>query len=282
MNPVFGASILSWIPPMWTPDGGLYAIQQASAAGFDLLEILLPVTMEFDAPAVKQQLKQYGLKCTCSLNLPKEAHIPFYPKEAVRLMKAALDKANELETNYLGGVLHAGIGVFSGKQRTAEEEEILCAVWGEVAEYAAQSGITIGIEPINRYETYVCTSADEVLRFIERVGNPNLALHLDTFHMNIEETSFYEPVIAAGKRLRHIHMTESDRGMLGEGNVRWDDLFRGLKEIDFNGNLVLENFSNSIPGMAEAVSLWRPSKYNAEELAKGSLAFMRKMVNLYK
>ena len=277
MNPTFGASILSWIPPMWTPEGGLFAIQQASAAGFDLLEILLPPSMEFDAPTVKRQLKQHGLKATCSLNLPQEAHIPFYPKEATRLIKAALDKASELEVDYLGGVLHSGIGVFSGKQRTREEENTLCEVWAEVAEYAGRSGITIGIEPINRYESYMCTSAEEVLRFIKCVDAPNLSLHLDTFHMNIEETSFYEPVIAAGSRLRHIHMTERDRGMLGEGNVRWDDLFRGLQEIDFNGNLVLENFSNSVPGMAVAVSLWRPSKYNADELAKGSLAFMRKM-----
>ena len=262
MNPTFGASILSWIPPMWTPEGGLFAIQQASAAGFDLLEILLPPSMEFDAPTVKRQLKQHGLKATCSL-------------------KEALDKASELEVDYLGGVLHSGIGVFSGKQRTREEENTLCEVWAEVAEYAARSGITIGIEPINRYESYMCTSAEEVLRFIKRVNAPNLSLHLDTFHMNIEETSFYEPVIAAGSRLRHIHMTESDRGMLGEGNVRWDDLFRGLQEIDFNGNLVLENFSNSVPGMAEAVSLWRPSKYNADALAKGSLAFMRKMAREY-
>ena len=97
MNPTFGASILSWIPPMWTPEGGLFAIQQASAAGFDLLEILLPPSMEFDAPTVKRQLKQHGLKATCSLNLPQEAHIPFYPKEATRLIKAALDKASELE-----------------------------------------------------------------------------------------------------------------------------------------------------------------------------------------
>ena len=213
--------------------------------------------------------------------LPKEAHIPFYPKKATCLIKEALDKASELEVDYLGGVLHSGIGVFSGKQRTQEEENTLCEVWAEVAEYAARSGITIGIEPINRYESYMCTSAEEVLRFIKRVNAPNLSLHLDTFHMNIEETSFYEPVIAAGNRLRHIHMTESDRGMLGEGNVRWDDLFRGLQEIDFNGNLVLENFSNSVPGMAEAVSLWRPSKYNADALAKGSLAFMRKMAREY-
>ena len=102
MNPTFGASILSWIPPMWTPEGGLFAIQQASVAGFDLLEILLPPSMEFDAPTVKRQLKQHGLKATCSLNLPQEAHIPFYPKEATRLIKAALDKASELEVDYLG------------------------------------------------------------------------------------------------------------------------------------------------------------------------------------
>ena len=115
MNPTFGASILSWIPPMWTPEAGLFAIQQASAAGFDLLEILLPPSMEFDAPTVKRQLKQHGLKATCSLNLPKEAHIPFYPKKATCLIKEALDKASELEVDYLGGVLHSGIGVFSGK-----------------------------------------------------------------------------------------------------------------------------------------------------------------------
>ena len=110
MNPTFGASILSWIPPMWTPEAGLFAIQQASAAGFDLLEILLPPSMEFDAPIVKRQLKQHGLKATCSLNLPKEAHIPFYPKKATCLIKEALDKASELEVDYLGGVLHSEHG----------------------------------------------------------------------------------------------------------------------------------------------------------------------------
>ena len=281
MNPTFGCSILSWIPPMWTPEGGLYAIQQTAAAGFDLLEILLPPSMEFDAPTVKKQLKAHNLQATCALNLPPEAHIPTHPKEAIRLLKAAVDKAEALETHYIGGVLHSGIGVFSGRQRTAAEEETLCEVWAEAAAYATKAEVTLGIEPINRYETYMCTSAEEVLRFIERVGAPNLSLHLDTFHMCIEETSFYQPVIAAGARLQHIHMTESDRGMLGEGNVRWDDLFKGLQEIDFKGRLILENFSNSIPGMAEAVSLWRPSKYPAEELAKGSLAFMRKMAEKY-
>ena len=151
----------------------------------------------------------------------------------------------------------------------------------EVAKVAEELNIECCLEVLNRFETYIMTNCDEAIEYCKRVGSKNVNILLDTFHMNIEETSFYEPVIAAGSRLRHIHMTESDRGMLGEGNVRWDDLFRGLQEIDFNGNLVLENFSNSVPGMAEAVSLWRPSKYNADALAKGSLAFMRKMAREY-
>lgn len=274
MSVKFGASILSWIPPLWTAEGGKYAIEQTEAAGFDLLEILLPVSMEFDAPTVKKQLKQHHLEAVCSLNLPAHCHIPSYPKEGATLIKVALDMAAAMDVTLLGGVLHGAINVFTGKPRTAAEENIICEVWAEVASYALTLGITIAIEPINRYESYVCTSAADVLQLIERVNAPNLALHLDTFHMNIEEDDFFSPVAAAGSRLRHVHMTESNRGMLGEGNVHWDDLFRGLAAINFSGNLVLENFSSSVDGMAEAVSLWRPSKYPAWELAKGSLQFM--------
>jgi len=94
--------------------------------------------------------------------------------------------------------------------------------------------------------------------------------------MNIEEINFYDPIINAGKRLKHIHVTESHRGMLGEGNVNWEALFSALEAINFEGNLVLENFSSSVPGMQEKVSLWQKSPYNALELAEGSLAFLKK------
>lgn len=270
-----GASILSWIPPSWKADAGLYAIQQASKSGFDLIEILLPNSMDFDAPTVKKQLKYNHIEAVCGLNLSKPYHIPIHPKEAIKLIQQAIDKAAILEVDYLGGVLHSAIGVFSGKPRTSEEETILLEVWGESAKYAEKFNINIGIEPINRYESYICNQAEDTLQLIKRVKATNLFLHLDTFHMNIEETSFYDPVKNSGKWLKHIHMTENDRGMLGEGLVRWDDLFKGLNEINFEGNLVLENFSSSVAGMAEAVSLWRPSKYKANELANKSLSFIR-------
>ncbi|WP_294283889.1 sugar phosphate isomerase/epimerase family protein [uncultured Chryseobacterium sp.] len=275
MNIKFGASLLSWITPVWSPEAGKYAIEKTARAGFDLIEVLLPPSMEFDAQEVKKQLKDNKLEVVCSLNLPKEAHIAFYPEAAESLIRQAVDKASELETDFLGGVLHGGIGVFSGNPLTENEAEIIIQVWSHIADYAKEKGVNIGIEPINRYETYVCNTAENVLDLISKTGKDNLYLHLDTFHMNIEENNFYDPVVLAGKKLKHIHMTESHRGMLGEGTVNWDQLFAALKEIDFEGNLVLENFSSSVPGMQQMVSLWQKSPYDADTLAAGSLDFMK-------
>lgn len=279
MNIKFGASLLSWITPVWSPEAGKYAIEKTAGAGFDLIEILLPASMEFNADEVKKQLKNNNLEAVCSLNLPKEAHIAHYPKVAENLMKQAINKTSELETDFLGGVLHGGIGVFSGNILTENEAEIITEVWSNVADYAKEKGVNIGIEPINRYETYVCNTAENVLDLISKTGKDNLFLHLDTFHMNIEENNFYDPIILAGNKLKHLHMTDSHRGMLGEGTVNWNELFKALKEINFEGNLVLENFSSSVPGMQQMVSLWQKSPHDAEELALGSLKFMKNHSN---
>lgn len=275
MNIKIGASLLSWITPNWTAEAGKYAIEQTAKAGFDLIEILLPNSMEIDAKAVKKQLKENHLEVVCSLNLPKEAHIAFYPKEAEKLIKNAIDKTSDLETNFLGGVLHGGIGVFSGNPLSENEKNTIVEVWSSVADYAKEKGVNIAAEPINRYESYVCNTAENVLELIEKTGKDNLFLHLDTFHMNIEENNFRDPILLANQKLKHIHVTESHRGMLGEGTVNWNQFFDALKEINFEGNLVLENFSSSIPGMQQMVSLWQKSPYNAEQLALGSLNFIK-------
>lgn len=275
MNVKFGASLLSWITPNWNPEAGKYAIEKTAKEGFDLIEILLPPSMEFNTKEVKQQLKDNNLDVVCSLNLPKEAHVAFHPEAAEKLIKQAVDKTSELETNFLGGVLHGGIGVFSGNPLTENEAETIVEVWSNVADYAKEKGVNIAIEPINRYETYVCNTAKNVLDLISKTGKDNLFLHLDTFHMNIEENNFYDPIILAGNKLKHVHMTESHRGMLGEGTVNWSEFFKALKEINFEGNLVLENFSSSIPRMQQMVSLWQKSPHDAEDLARGSLEFIK-------
>jgi len=275
--PIFGTTILSFIPG-WSTEGGRFAIEKTAEYGFDMLEVCLPSSLNFDAKNVKKQLDNHGIAGRLTLNIPADCHMPVYPEKATALLKAALDKVAEMEGDFLGGVLHSAIAQFSGQPCTADERLIVQQVFTEVAAYAHERNITIAPEPINRYESYVFTAAEEVLEMIDTIGVDNIGLHLDTFHMNIEEQNFYDPIINAGNRLKHLHITESDRGMLGEGNVHWDDLFRGLAEINYQGPLVLENFSSEIKELIGPTSLWRPSKYNSEDLAKGSLAFMQKMV----
>ena len=276
--PTFGTTILSFIP-RWSSDGGRFAIEKTSEYGFDMLEIILPSSLDIDPVKVKKQLENNGIAGRCSLNLPTECHLPFYPEKGIAIIKAALNIVADMDGDFLGGVLHSAIGQFTGHPCTKEERIIVQQVFTEVAAYAHERGITIAPEPVNRYESYVFTAAGEVLEMIDSIGTDNIGLHLDTFHMNIEERNFYDPVVRAGKRLKHVHITESDRGMTGEGNVHWDDLFRGFAEINYQGPLVLENFSSRMIELVGPTSLWRPSKYNSEDLAKGSLAFMRKMVD---
>ena len=275
--PIFGTTILSFIPG-WSADGGRFAIEKTAEYGFDMLEIILPSSLDFDAKTTKKLLDDNRISGRCTLNLPANCHIPLYPEQATSIIKSALDKVAEMDGDFLGGVLHSAIETFTGNPCTKEEKIIIQQVFTEVADYANKRNITIAPEPINRYESYVFTAADEVLDMIESIGKPNIGLHLDTFHMNIEERNFYDPIIRAGNRLKHVHITESDRGMTGEGNVHWDDFFKALAAINYQGPLVLENFSSEITALVGPTSLWRPSKYNSEDLAKGSLAFMKKMV----
>jgi D-psicose/D-tagatose/L-ribulose 3-epimerase len=271
----FGASLLSWILPEWKAVEGAYAIEKTAAAGFDVLEILLPPSRVIDTKTVLQQVKDNGITAICSYNLQSDSHLPFYPEKGLSDIQWAIDSAAELASPILAGVLHSGIGVFSGSVKTAKEEETLVKVLSAAADHARNVGITICIEPINRYESYICNVANDVLKLIELVGSDAIALHLDTFHMNIEEDNFRDPVLNGGRHLKHMHITESNRGMPGEGNVRWDDLFKALSDIKYDGALVLENFSSSIKGMSERVNLWQPSRHNADELASGSLAFIK-------
>jgi D-psicose/D-tagatose/L-ribulose 3-epimerase len=275
--PTFGTTILSFIP-RWSADGGRFAIEKTAEYGFDMLEIILPASLDFDPVSTKKQLDNKGIAGRCTLNLPAVCHLPSYPEKATAIIKAAIDKVAEMQGDFLGGVLHSAIVQFSGQPCSQNERQIVQQVFTEVATYAGERNITIAPEPINRYESYVFTATEEVLEMIDSINTDNIGLHLDTFHMNIEEQNFYDPVIRAGNRLKHLHITESDRGMLGEGNVHWDDLFRGLAEINYQGPLVLENFSSEIKELVGPTSLWRPSKYNSEALAKGSLRFMQKMV----
>ncbi len=273
--PKFGAHAFVWIGE-WTTEQGNYAIAQAAEAGFDFIEIPLLRPGEFDAKSHRQALDRAGIDATCSLVLPKDAHMPHHPERAQAFLTQALDAMEALECRYLGGCIAYALGVLTGAPPTAEERQTVVEVLTEVAADARRRGITLALEACNRYETYLYNTLADTRETILAVGADNLKLHADTYHMNIEEEGFYTPLVEAGDVLDYIHMSESHRGLVGTGTVIWEQVWRGLVDAGFQGHLVLESFAAINPDLAAATCLWRPPNQPPQVLAQEGLAFLKR------
>lgn len=272
--PRFGAHAMIWIGD-WTTEAGRHAIESAARAGVDLIEIPMLRPDRFDAAATKRQLADAGLDAICSLVLPSEAHMPERPKEAIAFLRSALDQVAAVDSTFLGGVLFAHLGRLTGAPPTRDERATCAESLVEVAEYAKTLGITLGLEPVNRYETYLFNTVEDVLGLIDAIGAPNVTVHADTYHMNIEEPGFRAPLREAGSRLGCIHLSESDRGIPGRGNVHWTDVFAGLLEGGYAGPLVMESFATATADLAAATCMWRTPGYTSDQLVTEGIAFLR-------
>jgi D-psicose/D-tagatose/L-ribulose 3-epimerase len=271
---LFGAHAFIWAGE-WTPEGAQKAIGGAAEAGLDFVEIPLLRPESMDITATRALLDRYGIGCTCSLGLPKAAHLPSAPEKAQSFLESAVDVAAGLEAPVLCGVLYAHLGTLTGRPPEQEELEDVARVLKNVARYAAERGVSLGVEAVNRYETYLINLAEQANTMLDRVGEPNVFVHLDTYHMNIEEKGFYEPIVATGPRMHYIHLSESDRGTPGTGNVHWDEVFRSLKAIDYDGYLVMESFAAINEDLAGATALWRDVVGDPETLIRDGLGFLR-------
>ncbi|MCS6871259.1 MAG: sugar phosphate isomerase/epimerase family protein [Anaerolineae bacterium] len=272
--PTFGAHAFVWIGE-WTTESGNYAIEQASRHGFDFIEIPLLSPQTFDAASHREALKRVGLGATCSLVLPKGAHMPRYPEQARQFLYSALEKVEAVGSQYLGGCIAYELGYLTGQPPTAEERRIVVEVLRDVAAEAQRRGIHLALEACNRYETYLFNTLADTRETILAVGAPNLSLHADTYHMNIEEEGFFTPLVACADVLDYIHMSESHRGLVGSGTVNWEQVWDALATIQFKGKLVLESFAAINPALQAATCLWRPPNQPPAVLAERGLQFLR-------
>lgn len=279
--PRFGAHAFVWIPE-WTTETGNYTIREAAKHGFDFLEIPLLEPETFDAESHLQVIEEVGIDVVASLVLPKEAHMPTQPEKAKTFLISAMDKLVAIGGNYLCGCIAYSLGTLTGKPPTEEERQIVVDTLTEVCKEAEDRGITLALECCNRYETYLYNALedgqDTVLQ-IRKNGMKNIELHGDTYHMNIEEEGFYKPIKACAETLSYMHLSESHRGLVGSGTVNWDEVFRGLADINYTGALVLESFANINPALAAATCLWRPPNRSPEVLASEGLSFLRAKAN---
>ena len=201
--------------------------------------------------------------------------MPFNPKGALEFLKKAVDRVADFGGKSLYGCTYCNLGTLTGAPPTPEEKKTVADTLGQLHAYAKMRRVQIGIEPVNRYETYLCNTGADATEFIRAIGADDIIIHFDTYHMNIEEEGYSAPLKAAGRLCGYIHLSESNRGLPGEGTVNWDDVFAGLKAINYTGPLVLEAFAAINPDLIGATCLWHPAKYKPEELATRGLEFLK-------
>jgi D-psicose/D-tagatose/L-ribulose 3-epimerase len=273
-GPAFGAHAFIWAGE-WTREGAERVLSGAADAGLDFVEIPLLDPDSIDVEHTRSLLDRYGLGCSCSLGLPPEVHLPSNPEGARRFLDEAVEATVALGSPILTGCLYTHVGALTGKPPEPAEIELVASILKKTARRAAEYGVEVGIEAINRYETYLLNLASQAGELLDRIDEPNVFVHLDTYHMNIEEKGFYEPIVSLGSRLGYIHLSESDRGTPGTANVHWEEVFRGLRDIHYGGALAMESFAAVNEALIGATALWRDVVGDPDALVRDGLAFLR-------
>jgi D-psicose/D-tagatose/L-ribulose 3-epimerase len=261
----------------WTREAAERVVPTAARHGLDVIEIALLNPVAVDAAHSRALFERHGVAPTCSLGLPAEACAPLHPEKAERFLMNALDVAHALGSSTLTGVTYSTLGYTTGTSPTEAEYATIEQVLRPVARRAAELGMTLGLEPCNRYETHLLNTAEQTVGLIERVGEPALMIHLDTYHMNIEEKGFKSGIEKAGKHLNYIHLSESDRGVPGTGTVDFAATMAALAATGFQGDIVGEAFINMPPELARALSVWRPVARSAEEVLDPGMTYLKRL-----
>jgi D-psicose/D-tagatose/L-ribulose 3-epimerase len=192
--------------------------------------------------------------------------------------KRALDCCQAAGATTLVGPYHSALGHFTGQGPTADEWKWGVESMQQVAEYAGQVGVTLGVECLNRFECYLLNTHADSARFVREVGHPHCRAMYDSFHAHIEEKSITDAIRACADVLCHVHISENDRSTPGTGNVRWAENFDTLHQIGYDGWYMIEAFGLALPELAAATKIWRRMFQSEEQLARDGLAFMKSEV----
>ena len=273
----FGMNLLLWSGDL--NDDLMPVLQSLKQMGYDGVEFPL---FEADVDQCAEWGKRFddlGLERT-AVTVRGEEDNPISPDAAVRAKGVAntcmaLDACQAANATHLVGPYHSALGLFSGAGPTEDEWKWGVESMRSVSEHAEKTGVILGVECLNRFETYLLNSHADAARFAKDVDHPNCRVMYDTFHANIEEKSVADALTACADVLCHVHISENDRSTPGQGGVKWNENFDGLKAIGYDGWMMVEAFGLALPEIAAATKIWRRMYQSEEQLARDALAFMK-------
>ena len=249
-------------------------------AGIDGIEVPVFDAADLDAAALRRALADYGLGCTfCSVNPPGKN--PISEDATVRAgtlehWKRIIAAAAEVGAELIAGPTYAPVGCLPGRRRNPDEWKWAVEFHQRLDDDLVAAGVTIAVEPLNRFETYFLNTAQDAARFVDEIGSPRVGILFDTFHANIEEKNIADGYRLCGPRLKHVHACENDRGVPGTGHIEWTEVFAALTEISYDGWLTIESFNGTIPHLAAATAIWRDLAPSVGDIAFQGAAFLKK------
>ncbi len=248
-------------------------------SGFDFVEIPINDVKLEKWQRLGQQLAELGLEVqACTLCSSEYSLIS--PNDAVRqagvaYLKQIVDCAAAVGATILMGPFYAGFKTFTGKPATQAEWNWSVTGMREVAEYAQTKGVILAMEYLNRFETYLLTCADELVRYVNDVNHPNCKAAFDTFHANMEEKNIADALRKCAPYLVHIQISENDRSTPGQGHINFNEVFAVLDEVGYTGPMAIEAFGPNPPELAAATHIFRPMFDSPEQLAVDGLKFIK-------
>lgn len=250
--------------------------------GVETVEIPIEDPAHIDPAHVKRELDRHGLVCgsICACLGPDRdlRGTPRQQQNCLKYLKQVIDQMVVLDCRSVVGPVYSSVGRAEAVPPAEYRKQWKTVVRNLkiLAAYAQQRGKQICLEPLNRFETDFINTCDQALRMVKAVGSPALKLHLDTFHMNIEEKCQGAAIRKAGKFLGHFHACGSDRGTPGNDHICWDCIAKALKAIHYQGDVVIESFTTDVKVIARAAAIWRRIEPTRNEIAVKGLKFLRK------
>lgn len=263
-----GMNLLLWTP--FVTEGHFPILEQLKATGFDGVEVPLFSGSVEHYHKVAKALRDNGLKCTTCTVIPDEQHNPISPDSknrqgAVDYLNKVIDYAAALGAEILAGPFYQPLGVFTGQPPSNEEKKRAAQVHRQVADYAERVNIRLAVEALNRFECYFLNTIKDAADYARQVNHPNFGIMYDAFHANIEEKDPVGCISEHVDLIRHVHVSENDRGTPGKGHVPFAQIFKMLRRGGYDGWLTIEAFGRDMPELAATTRIWRDVSASQQE-----------------
>ena len=282
-NNDLGVSTWIWESPFGTDSIRLFS--KIKEMGFDVVEIPVEDPSLIDGFAIKESLDKFDLKAiVCGVFGPTKdltSDDVLLHENCFTYVERCFDFCNLWGCDFLAGPMYSAVGkarMVSKEQRKIEWDRAVMNI-GKVCRMADNHGLSIALEPLNRFETDLINTAEDVMRLIGDVNHKAANVLLDGFHMTIEEKDIKEAIITVGERLIHVQVSENHRGVPGTGLTPWNAFKEGLKEVNYEGSIVIESFTPEIKELAGAVCIWKTMANTQDEFAIDGLKFLKDLLN---